>query len=69
MKCKMIFKNPKQTFEFNGIKNHQELLDSFLALNKGFYFKEIKLYGKVTKCSVYNCLDEFVDIIEITSSK
>lgn len=69
MKCKMIFHNPKQVFAFNGIKSHQELLDSFLALNKGFYFKEVKRYGKVTKCDVYNCLNEFEDIIKITSSK
>lgn len=68
MKCIMKFYNPVQVFEFE-VKNHQELLDGFLALNKGFFFKEIKRYGKVTKCSVYNCLDEFVDIIEITSSK
>lgn len=68
MKCKMKFYNPVQVFEFE-VKNHQELLDDFLALNKGFFFKEIKRYGKVTKCSVYNCLDEFVDVIKITSSK
>lgn len=68
MKCKMKFYNPEQEFILEA-KNHQELLDGFLALNKGFFFKEIKRYGKVTKCSVYNCLDEFVDIIKITSSK
>ena len=68
MKCKMKFHNPVQVFEFE-VKNHQELLDGFLALNKGFFFKEIKRYGKVTKCEVYNCLDNFVDVIKITSSK
>lgn len=69
MKCKMKFYNPKQTFEFDGVKSHQELLDNFLELNKGFYFSEIKRYGKVTKCDVYNCLDQFEDTIKITSHK
>lgn len=68
MKCKMKFYNPAQVFVFKA-KNHQELLDNFLALNKGFYLGEIKRYGKVTKCDVYNCLDQFEDIIKITSSK
>lgn len=68
MKCTMKFNNPKQVFVFDA-KNHQELLDNFLELNKGFYFGEIKRYGKVTKCNVYNCLDEFEDTIKITSHK
>lgn len=68
MKCKMKFHNPKQVFVFKA-KSHQELLDNFLALNKGFHFGEVKCYGKVTKCNVYNCLDEFEDVIKITSHK
>lgn len=68
MKCKMKFYNPKQTFIMRA-RNHQELLDSFLALNKGFYFGEIKRYGNITKCDVYNCLDQYEDTIKITSSK
>lgn len=68
MKCKMKFYNPVQIFEFEA-KSHQELLDNFLELNKGFYFNKIRRYGKVTKCDVYNCLDEFEDSIKITSSK
>lgn len=68
MKCKMKFHNPVQVFEFK-VKNHQELLDNFLALNKGFYFGEIKRYGDVTKCDVFDCFDNFVDVIENTSSK
>ena len=68
MKCKMKFNNPKQVFEFK-VKSHQELLDNFLEFNKGFYFSEVKRYGKVTKCDVYNCLDQFEDTIKITSSK
>ena len=69
MKCKMKFNNPKQVFIFDGVKSHQELLDNFLELNKGFYFNKIRRYCKVTKCDVYNCLDEFEDAIKITSSK
>lgn len=68
MKCTMKFHNPDQVFVFEA-KNHQELLDNFLELNKGFYFGEIKRYGKVTKCNVYNCLDQFKDTIKITSHK
>lgn len=68
MKCKMKFYNPVQIFVFDA-KNHQELLDNFLALNKGFYFGEIKRYGDVTKCDVFDCFDNFVDVIKITSSK
>lgn len=68
MKCKMKFHNPSQVFVFDA-KNHQELLDNFLEFNKGFYFGEIKRYGKVTKCDVYNCLDKFEDTIKITSHK
>lgn len=68
MKCKMKFHNPAQVFVFKA-KSHQELLDNFLELNKGFYFGEIKRYGKVTKCNVYNCLDQFEDTIKITSHK
>ena len=68
MKCKMKFYSPAQIFVFEA-KNHQELLDNFLELNKGFYFGEIKRYGKVTKCDVYNCLDQFEDTIKITSHK
>lgn len=67
MKYKMKFYNPKQEFEFDGVKSHKELLDNFLELNKGFHFGEIKRYGKVTKCEVYDCLDNFVDVIEIKS--
>ncbi len=53
MKCKMEFYNPVQIFVFDA-KNHQELLDNFLALNKGFHFGEIKRYGDVTKCDVFD---------------
>ena len=68
MKCKMKFYNPVQIFVFDA-KNHQELLDNFLALNKGFHFGEIKRYDDVTKCDVFDCFDNFVDVIKITSSK
>lgn len=68
MKYKMKFYNPVQIFVFDA-KNHQELLDNFLALNKGFHFGEIKRYGDVTKCDVFDCFDNFVDVIKITSSK
>nr|DAY38551.1 MAG TPA: hypothetical protein [Bacteriophage sp.] len=68
MKYKMNFHNPIQVFEFEA-KSHQELLDNFLALNKGFHFGEIKRYGNVTKCDVFDCFDNFVDVIKITSSK
>lgn len=68
MKCKMKFYNSVQIFVFDA-KNHQELLDNFLALNKGFHFGEIKRYGDVTKCDVFDCFDNFVDVIKITSSK
>lgn len=68
MKCTMKFHNPAQVFVFEA-KNHQELLDNFLELNKGFYFGEIRRYGKVTKCDVYNYLDQFEDTIKITSHK
>lgn len=68
MKCTMKFHNPAQVFVFDA-KNHQELLDNFLELNKDFYFGEIKRYGNVTKCDVYNCLDQFEDTIKITSHK
>lgn len=68
MKCKMKFYSSVQIFVFDA-KNHQELLDNFLALNKGFHFGEIKHYGNVTKCDVFDCFDNFVDVIKITSSK
>ena len=68
MKCTMKFHNPVQVFVFEA-KSHQELLDNFLELNKDFYFGKIKRYGKVTKCDVYNCLDQFEDTIKITSHK
>ena len=68
MKCKMKFYNPVQIFVFDA-KNHKEVLDNFLALNKGFHFGEIKRYGDVTKCDVFDCFDNFVDVIKITSSK
>lgn len=68
MKYKMKFYNPTQIFEFEA-EGHQELLDNFLALNKGFHFGEIKRYGDVTKCDVFDCFDNFVDVIKITSSK
>lgn len=66
MKYKMKFYNPEREFIFEA-KNHQELLNSFLELHKGFYLSEIKRYGNVTKCNVFDCFDNFVDIIEITS--
>lgn len=68
MKCKMKFYNPVQIFEFEA-KSHQELLDNFLELNKGFHLGEIKHYGNVTKCNVYDCFDNFDAAIKITSSK
>lgn len=68
MKCKMEFYNPVQIFMFDA-KNHQELLDNFLALNKGFHFGEIKRYGDVTKCDVFDYFDNFIDVIKITSFK
>lgn len=68
MKCKMKFYNPVQVFEFKA-KSHQELLDNFLELNKGFYYGKIKRYGNVTKCDVYDCLGNFDSVLKITSSK
>lgn len=68
MECKIKFNNPAQTFVFDA-KNHQEFLDNFLELNKGFYFDNIRSYGNVTKCDVYNCLDQYEDTIKITSRR
>lgn len=68
MKCKMKFNNPAQIFVFKA-KSHQELLDNFLELNKGFYLGEVWHYGNVTKCDVYNCLDQHEDTIKITSRR
>lgn len=67
MKCKMKFSDSNQVFEFKA-NSHQELLDNFLELNKGFYFGKIKRYGKVTKCDVYDCLNNFDFKIKITSA-
>lgn len=68
MKCKMKFNNPVQVFVFKA-KSHQELLDNFLELNKGFYLGQVRRYGNVTKCNVYNCLNKFEDTIKIISHK
>lgn len=68
MKYKMKLYNPEQVFILKA-KSHQELLNNFLELNKGFHLKEIKQYGNVTKCNVYDCLGNFIDVIKITSSK
>lgn len=68
MKCKIKFNNPAQIFVLK-FKSHQELLDNFLELNKGFYLSDIRRYGNVTKCNVYNCLDQYEDTIKITSRR
>lgn len=65
MKYVVKFYNPEQTFTIKA-NNYEEILKDFEEINKGFIVKNIKEYGHIVKCDVYDSDNNFVDKIKIT---
>ena len=65
MKHTVKFYNPVQTFIINA-DHYKDILKDFEEANKGFVVRDIKNYGRIIKCNVYDCCDNLIDKIKIT---
>lgn len=65
MKYKVKFYNPTQVFIIK-TDYYIEILKDFEEVNKGFYARDIREYGNVIKCNVYDCNDNIIDKVKIT---
>ena len=61
----MKFACPTQVFIIE-TNHYMEILKDFEELNKGFYVRDIRDYGRVIKCNVYDCFDKITEKIKIT---
>ena len=65
MKYKMKFMYPTQVFIIEA-NHYMEILKDFEELNNGFYVRDIREYGNVIKCNVYDCFDKVIEKIKIS---
>lgn len=64
MKYKVKFTYPTQVFIIKADR-YMEILKDFEEVNKGFYVRDIRKYGNVIKCNVYDCNDKITEKIKI----
>lgn len=65
MKYKVKFTYPTQVFIIKA-DHYMEILKDFEEVNKGFYVRDIRKYGRIIKCNVYDCFDKVTERIKIS---
>lgn len=65
MKYKVKFMYPTQVFIIEA-NHYMEIIRNFEELNKGFYVRDIRDYGRIIKCNVYDCFDKVTEKIKIS---
>lgn len=65
MKYKVKFACPTQVFTIE-VDHYMEILKDFEEVNKGFYVRDTRDYGRVIKYNVYDCFDKVTEKIKIS---
>lgn len=65
MKYKVKFTYPTQVFIIEA-NHYMKILKDFEEVNKGFYVRDIRDYGRIIKCNVYDCFDKVTEKIKIS---